>query len=166
MSDLHPVFAYTDGGLLGSNPSSYGGTYAWCLVNQQGQMTIDHVMWITPGELGLPTITNNHTELLAVIDVLEVLPFGWRGTLYSDSQVTLQRFGNPRAALNNVPPPLIRRLRVVQQKHPHLKTVLLQGHPTSEELRAGIGRSGRAVSKFNAWCDYLCTKEAERHLSC
>ena len=33
---MNPVALYADGGVIGSNPSSLGGTWAWCGVSASG----------------------------------------------------------------------------------------------------------------------------------
>ena len=61
------VGLYTDGGVIGQNPSLIGGTWAWCLVDASGEMRRHAVGWLTPAELDAEAVTNNHTELLALV---------------------------------------------------------------------------------------------------
>ncbi len=56
---------FCDGGVIQKNPSPLGGTYAYCLVEQ------DKRVWERAGvigtdESGTPAVTNNLTEMLAV----------------------------------------------------------------------------------------------------
>ena len=36
--------------------------------------------------------------------------------------------------------------------------VLLDGHPTAEQLASGIGKRGHPVSIHNEYCDWLCNE--------
>lgn len=83
------VELYVDGGVIGTNPSMIGGTFSYKLIytngSEYGQAGV-----ITAAEMGSP-ITNNQTEMLALIAGLEQLPVDFQGTIYSDSNVTLGR---------------------------------------------------------------------------
>ncbi len=152
-----PVALYTDGGVIGQNPSPIGGTWAWCMVNADGTRTRHAYGSVTPADLGTPTVSNNHTELLALVLGLEALPAGWTGTVYSDSWVSLQRVFLA-AKLANVPPWLVERLQTLQKSGAlkQMAYTLLDGHPTRAELAAGIGKRGHPVSIHNVWCDQQC----------
>jgi hypothetical protein len=100
--------------MIGQNPSPIGGTWAWCMVNADGTRTRHAYGYVTPADLGTPTVSNNHTELLALVLGLEALPAGWAGTVYSDSWVSLQRVFLA-AKLANVPPWLVDRLQTLQK---------------------------------------------------
>src|SRR5581483_9597584 len=83
------VALYCDGGVVGHNPSSIGGTWAWCAVDEEGNRVIERggVVVAPPNR----PITNNHTEQIAITLALEAMPDGWEGTVYSDSQIGLGR---------------------------------------------------------------------------
>ena len=117
-----PVALYADGGVIGQNPSPIGGTWAWCMVSADGVRTRFAHGWISPAELGAPVVSNNHTELLALVLGLEALPSGWAGTVYSDSWVSLQRVFLA-AKLNNVPQWLIDRLQALQRNGTLAETI-------------------------------------------
>ena len=153
-----PVALYTDGGVIGQNPSPIGGTWAWCMVNADGTRTRHAYGYVTPADLGTPTVSNNHTELLALVLGLEALPAGWAGTVCSDSWVSLQRVFLA-AKLANVPPWLVERLQTLQKSGAlkQMTYILLDGHPTRAELAAGIGKRGHGVSIHNVWCDQQCS---------
>jgi ribonuclease HI len=157
-----PIIAlYTDGGVIGQNPSPIGGTWAWCVVDANGQQQRHASGWMSPAEMDADTVTNNHTELLALVLGLEALDEGFAGTVYSDSWVSLQRVFLA-AKLNNVPAWLVDRLQAIQ-KSGRLATVsykLLDGHPTKAQLEAGIGKRGNPVSAWNVWCDEQCSAVA------
>lgn len=154
---------YCDGGVIGSNPSSVGGTWAFCIV-ENDERIFEHKGFITPGE-DLPAITNNLTEMLALVRGLQQLPVGWAGTIYSDSQITLGR-AFEGWKWKNIPAWLHHEYQVARGRlgWPNIKHVLLQGHPTKAELLAGVGKSGRPVSEHNVWCDKACGERAEYYL--
>jgi hypothetical protein len=154
---MHAVALYADGGVIGRNPSPVGGTWAWCLVDRHGQRIRSRAGAILPRDAQVEAITNNLTELLALVCGLEEVPTGWGGTVYSDSWVSLQRVFLA-AKLNNVPPWLVTRLHALQSSG-HLaamRYVLLDGHPTQAQLASGVGKRGNPVSEHNVWCDRAC----------
>ena len=160
-----PIALYTDGGVIGQNPSLIGGTWAWCLVDASGEMRRHAVGWLTPAELDAEAVTNNHTELLALVLGLEALDADFAGTVYSDSWVSLQRVFLA-AKLNNVPQWLVERLQILQKsgRLANLDYTLLDGHPTRAQIEAGIGKRGHPVSKWNVWCDQQCSAIARERL--
>lgn len=157
------IALYADGGVINANPSPLGGTWAYCLVNGSGERVFERAGVVTPVMAQLPAITNNLTELLALVRGLEELPYGWNGTVYSDSWVSLQRVFLA-AKLNNVPDWLVIRLQRVQKsgKLGNVRYTLLDGHPTRVQLAAGIGKRGNPVSIHNVWCDQACTCQARQ----
>lgn len=160
-----PIALYTDGGVIGQNPSLIGGTWAWCLVDASGEMRRHAVGWLTPAELDAEAVTNNHTELLALVLGLEALDADFAGTVYSDSWVSLQRVFRA-AKLNNVPQWLVERLQILQKsgRLANLDYTLLDGHPTRAQIEAGIGKRGHPVSIHNVWCDQQCSALARERL--
>ena len=160
-----PIALYTDGGVIGQNPSLIGGTWAWCLVDASGEMRRHAVGWLTPAELDAEAVTNNHTELLALVLGLEALDADFAGTVYSDSWVSLQRVFLA-AKLNNVPQWLVERLQILQKsgRLANLDYTLLDGHPTRAQIEAGIGKRGHPVSIHNVWCDQQCSAIARERL--
>lgn len=161
-----PNQLYVDGGVIKINPSSIGGTWAARLV-EDDKVKGEWSGAITPDQARMPAISNNLTEMLALVRGLEMLPFDWRGTVYSDSAVTLGRaFQSWR--WNNVPRWLYDAFgnqcaRLVHWNQIHY--VLLDGHPTKAQLAAGLGKRGHPVSEHNVWCDKACCAAAERFLS-
>lgn len=155
------VALYADGGVIGSNPSTIGGAWAWVQVNALGESATASSGVITPAQAGVMTITNNLTELYAILEARENLPYAWCGTIYSDSWVSLQRVFLG-ARLKNVPPWLVERLQRLQRDgwFARCSWQLLDGHPTRAQLAAGVGKRGRQVSKWNVWCDEECGKQA------
>lgn len=163
---MGPDMIFTDGGVILKNPSTHGGTWAFCWVDADctGERTLERSGRVTPAGIGLPTVTNNVTELLAAVEGLESAPDGWAGTLYTDSLVTLRRVEQTerQAKLNGVPEALCVRLAAVKSRLGAYSVVLLGGHPTRAELLEGKRRDGLPCSPHNVWCDLACGREAER----
>ncbi len=151
---------FVDGGLIWDGSpggSTIGGTWAWVAIDEQ-----DELVSFDSGFISMPDreTTNNHTEFFATIKAMEAMDAGWSGTLSSDSKITLGRLFkghntknlpnewvvSARRALN--------RLGVVTPRH-------LDGHPTKDHLKAGIGKRGNPVSKWNVKCDLLCAEAKE-----
>lgn len=150
------VAIYTDGGVIGKNPSKLGGTWAWCGIDEQDQ----HV-WSDSGVLktqpNLKLVTNNHMEQIAIVKALEAMPDGWSGKLHSDSMIALRRVFR-RARTRNLPPCIKRRAEEAVARLGKIEAVLLNGHPTKAQLACGIGHGGLPVSKWNCWCDAECNR--------
>lgn len=161
-----PLDLYTDGGVIGPNPSAVGGTWAYCLVDAANQRPVCESGIITPGQAKLPAVTNNLTELYAIVRGREALPYAWTGTIHSDSWVSLQRVFLA-AKLKNVPPWLVDRLQKLQRDgwFGGCSWRLLDGHPTKAQLAAGVGKRGQMVSVHNVWCDAECNRRA-REVAC
>ena len=85
-----PNSIFTDGGVIGPNPTKLGGTWCWCWVTS-GVILKHESGVVTPGDMGTEVVTNNVTELYAALRALESVPNNWHGTLISDSMVTLHR---------------------------------------------------------------------------
>lgn len=153
---------FVDGGVIKRNPSVIGGTMAFRRV-EKGDVIKQGVSIITPIEAGMRVITNNLTEMLALIIGFEHLPDDWAGIVYSDSQVTLGRvFLSWR--WNNIPMWMHHRFQFERKRLIHFEQfeyVLLDGHPTKAQLLDGIGKRGNPVSEHNVWCDRACALKAE-----
>lgn len=155
---------YVDGGVIGSNPSAIGGTYAVRLVYDDGHV-YGYSGAVSATEMH-GDVTNNQTEMLALLMGLRYLPDDFKGTVYSDSMVTLGR-----AFLGwkwtRVPGWMHRFYRDQRRRlinWDQIKWVLLDGHPTKAQLAAGIGKRGHPVSEHNVWCDRACTEAGQRFL--
>lgn len=152
---------FTDGGVIGINPSPQGGTWAFRLL-QDEQVVIERFGVITPIESGQPSITNNLTEMLALVMGLRALPLDWIGTVYSDSAITLGRAfdGWKWKGIPSWLTSLYQEARERLLFWDDIQHVLLAGHPTRAQLAAGIGRNGNPVSIHNVWCDRACHQAA------
>lgn len=155
---------YADGGVIGPNPSIIGGTWAWLLV-KDGVPVKCNSGSATPSDIGVSVITNNTTELLAVVEGLESLPEHWTGMVYTDSQVTIYRV-HDRMRLRKLDPnpsSLFKRLdEQIKKREGMFVMSLLGGHPTKADLKTGFRKKdGRPCSKHNVFCDELCNEEAQ-----
>lgn len=155
---------YADGGVIGKNPSNVGGTWAFRVVGD-GVVVSERCGLIRPADAKLPMITNNLTEMLALVrGLLKVseLP-KWTGTVYSDSQITLGRVFEGWK-WNNIPDWLHKEYQQARKQllcWDQINHVLLSGHPTKVQLEAGIGKGNRPVSEHNVWCDRACGQVAK-----
>jgi hypothetical protein len=158
------VAAFCDGGVIRRNPSELGGTWAWCMVGPDNEILQSDSGVIPAGEYGLPEITNNVSELVALLRLLYHLPAGWSGPVYSDSQNSLGRvFHGYKCKF--VPQVLIDRIRPATERLGKIEPILLDGHPTRAQLAAGIGKRGHRCSEWNVWCDKRCGEESINFLA-
>jgi ribonuclease HI len=159
---------FVDGGVINTNPSKIGGTWAWRVVEgdirgADPEYTVvqkEGSGVVTPHQAGMDTISNNYAEMIALIRGLQALPEDWVGTVCSDSKITLGRAFSGWA-WNGIPTALryefldaVKRLRnwkKIKPKH-------LDGHPTNMQLSKGIGKRGNPVSEHNRWCDHACAE--------
>lgn len=151
---------YADGGVIRINPSPIGGTWAFCHVDEAGARIRTASGVVIPRST-CPLITNNLTEMIALVKGLEALPEGWAGVVCSDSQITLGRLFEGWK-MSGIPPVLIRQGAdaMARLDWTHCSYVLLDGHPTKAQLVAGIGKRGGPVSEHNVFCDRQCQQAA------
>lgn len=149
---------YCDGGLVGPNPSRRGGTWAYCWVRRTVRIRTRSGV-VTPDDLDVEAVTNNHTELLAAVLALESVPPDWSGTLFTDSRITACRLARRDVPFRGTPPWLVQRARALAGR---FKIVLVGGHPTELELMIGYRKGSRLpVSEHNVACDKMCTLAAK-----
>jgi ribonuclease HI len=184
---------YADGGVVGKNPSSYGGVFAWRLVADhrvldEGRgvlvpvadrllvraarqleasldiLKIDVVEFVGPDDGVL--VSNNHAELMAVTCGLEHRPPGWSGQVVTDSSVTIARLSG-RVLLDPKTIPLWMVGRVVEALHGvgRLEYSHVKGHPTRADLRRGQRPDGQPVSAHQHWCDRECVRMVEWYIA-
>lgn len=149
---------YCDGGVMESNPSWIGGTWAYCQVDAS-----DRLIEITSGII-LPSypdqvITNNQTEYYAALMALDSLPDGWSGEFCSDSTTTLRRMGLYPGVdrMSGLPQEWIKRMHANLLRLGKLTGINCPGHPTKGELDAGRTKDGRRASGWLVLCDSFCT---------
>jgi ribonuclease HI len=154
---------YADGGVIGANPSQIGGTWAYCYVDADGDRLTTQSGIVVPSDLELAVITNNLTEMLALLNALEPLPHGWSGQVYSDSMVTLGRLFKGWK-MTGIPYDLQNRARRLVAAHLGQVTwIRLDGHPSREHLASGIGPRGGPVSVHQQHCDLTCARIGEEY---
>jgi ribonuclease HI len=153
---------YTDGGLLSNNPSLLGGTWAWVQVSAGCQVASGSGV-VTCEEVGSERVTNNFTEMLAIVQGLNSMPNGWRGTLFTDSEVSRIRLVFPRAKWKGIPPSLQQALTDTRERLGDFTVTLLAGHPSRRQLAAGK-RGDLPCSRWNKWCDDECKRLAKAWL--
>lgn len=152
---------YTDGGCIGRNPSSLGGTWAWCLVDENGKLLEHESGIVEPSNIGLLTVTNNLTELLAAVKGLSVMPAKWSGIIYTDSLVTLRRITKSQK-FNGIPN-WLRKETLDLRKNRQWKVILVGGHPSKADLiRGKRKKNGLIVSQWNVFCDKECNRLARK----
>ena len=157
---------YADGGVIGHNPSTDGGTWSWIQLDDKlpsPTMSSYGTGVITPEMAGLPAITNNLTEILALIYGLEALPADFSGVVYSDSMVSLGRLFQGWQ-WQHVPMWVHKRYQAARERllfWPTIKYVLLDGHPTKAQLASGVGKRGHPCSIWNVRCDKMCAETGE-----
>lgn len=152
---------YTDGGIIGKNPSAIGGTWAVVFV-RSGELHGERSGVILPSDIGMETVENNIAETIAIMLALECLPIGWSGTLFGDNLNSIRRARDLK--IKDAVPKFVkdRLLAVRQTVEPTF--VLLGGHPTIAEAEAGIRADGKRVSKWNVRADKLCCLAAAEYL--
>lgn len=176
--DTKAIGLAVDGGLVGLNPAR-AGTYAYVAFNEAGEALWGGSGIVMPqckvptecfyGDViypveGLNHITNNITELIALINGVMSLPMDFDGIIYSDSFVTLCRMFKG-GSMNGVPQNLRNIARMVyHQQTKYIRCMLLDGHPNPNQLIAKVGKRGRAVSEWNKWCDQQCTALAKAYV--
>lgn len=155
----HHLALFTDGGLVGRNPSRHGGTWAYCIT--EGDFRIDDASGlILPADFGIPTVSSNLAELVAAVSGLEAMPDGWAGDWFTDSSVTLARLTDRGMPGNTIPKAIIERAVAAVARLGKFRARLLGGHPTKVELRRGRRADGAMVSRHNCFCDAACTEQA------
>jgi ribonuclease HI len=160
----HPDL-YVDGGVIGKNPSAHGGTFAWCLV-QNNQVKTSGSGIILPVEFeGFQKISNNVSELVAALEGLQatlIIQPEWEGTLWTDSLVTLRRLLGSQS-FKGVPVAL--RTMCLELRRARKWTArLLAGHPSRKMLSSGFNERGTPVSTWNVWCDKECQRLSRQYL--
>ena len=140
---------YVDGGCVESNPSPYGITWAWCLINGEGKLVARDSGLLTIRQIGLPTGTNNVAELYAVWRALNDRSANWVGTIHTDSLITLRRITGKNPKFNGVPNWLIDNVERVKRKQ-NWDIQFVKAHPTKSQLTNGQHENGSPVSRWNS----------------
>jgi ribonuclease HI len=146
---------YTDGGVIGKNPSKHGGTWAFVAV-RGGASVFENSGILLPESVGTPAISNNMAELIAVMNAVEWSQ-RWPTTIYTDSIISLYRLNNKKSKWAGIPDPIRNLFLRIRSEHSCLhKAVLVKGHPTKADLERGTSEHGIPVSPWNVRADKLC----------
>lgn len=156
----------SDGGCIGKNPSYIGGTWCYVLMDEHNKRILHECGVVTPSYVNLPRVTNNLTEMLALVNALKRVPNGWEGRCLVDSQVTIGRVWKDWA-MSGIPEWLETELKFLKMRlnFRKIRSVLVQGHPTRAELAAKRGKTGLPVSHQNCFCDLTCSSLAKAVLA-
>jgi ribonuclease HI len=155
---------FCDGGVIGLNPSPIGGTWAIRLLMEDSLVHADSGILLCGNSEN--KITNNITEMLALVHGLESLTNFDDWTVYSDSLVTIGR-ASMGWQWNHMPLDIVNRWKAQVKRlenYSKFKWVNLEGHPTKADLAAGISKNGRPVHLQNKLCDKECTRLAVQYL--
>lgn len=163
-----PNQLYADGGVVGVNQRGKvkAGTWA-CRLVKGIEILKNWSGVILPEEYPDCEISNNVTEFLAVVRGLEILPWDWRGTVWSDSKITLGRIFLGWH-VTNIPKDFLNELENQKARLVHWNQIhygLLDGHPTLGQLyNTGVGKRGHPVSSHNKDMDKECNRLAQGFL--
>lgn len=172
--DVERVFSgdtlnlYTDGGVVGANPSPFGGTYAFVGVDSDDCKVFEGYGFIRPDDLRLPSevddgideVTNNVTEILAIYYALHYvrhLPHTTTFTVWTDSQIAERWWTCKHPELSPYPQAIHNLRYSVPGTLARTTFRLLAGHPSKSHLQRGI-KNGLPVSPWNMLADKLCTQ--------
>lgn len=151
---------YVDGGVIydgSAGGSTIGGTWGIVGTDENDEMVFEDSGFIKMTDRDT---TNQHSEMAAAIYALEKMPLGWSGTLASDSKITLGRLFEGHRT-KNLPQELVERARLALDRLGVITPKHLDGHPTKAQLKAGIGKRGNPVNKWQVRCDQLCNLAKE-----
>lgn len=150
---------FTDGGLIGRNPSADGLTWAWCRV-ENGVRVDEDYGWLRASELpmrpetGLHEATSNQAEFLAALQAFEALAPGEIVHVYTDSAVTIKRWAE-MGALHGIPVMWRVRMNACLKRHGGSFWHHVDGHPSKADLERGRKENGDMVSEHNVYVDAL-----------
>lgn len=151
---------YTDGGLLSSNPSPLGFTWAWCRV-EDGERVAEASGWVRASELpvrpetGQHEATGNQAEFYAMLRAFEALAPGEIVHVFTDSEITIRRWAQ-EGSLRGIPISWRQRMAECLRSHGGSFWHHLDGHPSRADLERGHKESGDPVSEHNVYVDWLC----------
>lgn len=181
IGNRHDITAlFSDGGLVGPNPSPKGGTWSWCGVAKDGEHIMEQAGYLLPNtvdrtkcpgnpSVGSDVVSNNDVEWYAAMRALEAMPDGWSGILVSDSKLTLDRLQKLRDGehLMTFRMDWASRARSAFKKLDQVRFKHMPGHPNLAEQAAGFKtkKDGTQVqvSRHQQWCDSTCTEWAKTY---
>lgn len=121
--------------------------------------------YITCEDIQATSVTNNVTELVAILIGAAFAPEGRNIMLYSDSKISLGTVfcdfkleGLPDCVLEQLAE-FKRETHFRFNNHGYTQAGpigLLDGHPNDTDLAMKKGHRGLPTSVHNRWCDYMC----------
>jgi ribonuclease HI len=158
---------YADGGVIGANPSSVGGTWAYVLVHNDDETILEQDSGVITLEVMETPCTNNQMEFYAILRGMIAANPNTLTMVCSDSNVSLGRFFKGWS-ITNIPEWMLEMYRGIKRMYHtnsftgaiKMKYTLIDGHPTLAQLKSGIGKRGHQTSKWNVLVDRLCNDEA------
>ena len=147
---------FTDGGLVGKNPSSEAGTWAWCLVRPDGVRVESARGIVLPRQFGDDKISSNTTELVAAVFGLEHAGGAGIGKVswYTDSKTTWRRLSSWGKKLKWSGIPKDFKIRACAATAFMGGRYILAGHPSKDQLIRGT-KNSVPVSPHNVFVDDL-----------
>jgi ribonuclease HI len=136
---------YADAGCIRKNPSPYGVTWCWILVEN------DELLESSSGVTSRLT-TNNQAEFYAILKALESMPNGWSGEVYSDSQIALNWWGRRN----------FDQINIKQFKDRGLAASSRLGVLKFKHVKGHVNKSSRGT--HHSWqqlCDDSCHNQAK-----
>lgn len=147
---------YCDGGTIGPNPSSKGGTWAYVVVEDGTELCCSgHVV---PSQFNLPWVSNNVSELYATLMGLEEVGAVGECSIHTDNYCTYCRL-KKRRSWKGVPDWMITRVKKACSRVKKLRVVLVAGHPEPHDLARGY-KGYLPCSRYNVMCDEMCNRES------
>lgn len=169
------LWVFTDGGVIGKNPSQEGGVSAYIVVRDE-QPICHKAVVVSPGiHVSGEVVTNNDTETLAIIGGLRAaMPYAKEGetiNLASDSFVALCRTKNGKpgkAYCERMHLKMQTTLDSMACRANDIRYHLLAGHPEEKGNSLLYGYKNKdgvawPSSHWNEKCDRMCNAAKEKH---
>ena len=149
---------FCDGGVMGSNPSKLGGTWAWCHIGAGNERiaTKSGMIKTIPGKRD--EITNNEMELAAMIYLLQSFPERWSGQVFTDSRLTVLRIKavqNGRST-REISMKSIVLIKAALDRLSTVEVYWLPGHSREPFPFLVYGLGTVDVNPHNRWCHQAC----------
>lgn len=160
---------YTDGSVIASNPSPYGGSYGFVGVDENDLGVFEGYGYIRPDflykddrsreENQVDLITSNVMELLAVyygLYTVRYLPEHVRISIYTDSTLNLRWWKSENRDMTVFPSCIYQMRDAISSIVDRTEFKLIAGHPSKKDLVKGH-KDGVPVSVWNKRADELAS---------